>query len=173
MVKRSVHYEAAFEDYLRTKGIPYVGVDEKKRALFKSIKLKSFDFVVYSETGGNLLVDVKGRKFPDIIPGRKRRGVKAWENWVMREDVEGLMHWEKIFRENFRGVFVFAYWLQGPPENSPFDDLHFFRENYYAFMGVTLKDYLTAAKPRSKKWETIGVPSSEFAKMARDITDLL
>ena len=61
MADRTVHYEAAFEGYLRHRGMPYVAVDEAKRALFATAKLKSFDFVVYSKTGPNLLVDVKGR----------------------------------------------------------------------------------------------------------------
>ena len=58
-------YEAAFEAMLRARGIPYVPIDEAKRALFSSAKLKSFDFVVYSKTGPNLLVDVKGRQLRD------------------------------------------------------------------------------------------------------------
>ena len=61
-VHRTVHYEAAFEAFLRGKGIPYVAVDEAKKALFADAKLKSFDFVVYSKTGPNLLIDVKGRQ---------------------------------------------------------------------------------------------------------------
>ena len=69
MVLRRFHYDLAFEHYLRQNGIPYVAVDEAKRALSgryasgqAPAKLKSFDFVVYSEAGANLLVDVKGRK---------------------------------------------------------------------------------------------------------------
>jgi hypothetical protein len=54
MADRNVHYEAAFEAYLRDKGIPCVVVDEAKRALFANAKLKSFDFVVYSKSGPNL-----------------------------------------------------------------------------------------------------------------------
>ena len=64
MANRKVIYEACFEDYLRTAGVPYVAVDEAKKALFAGVRLKSFDFVVYSATGTNLLVDVKGRRFP-------------------------------------------------------------------------------------------------------------
>ena len=70
MAQRRFHYDAAFEHYLRANAIPYVAVDEAKRALQRkqsggiagASKLKSFDFVVYSESGPNLLVDVKGRK---------------------------------------------------------------------------------------------------------------
>src|SRR5213082_2999144 len=69
MADRNVHYEAAFEAFRREKGIPCVAVDEAKRALFANAKLKSFDFVVYSKNGPNLLIDVKGRQHRD-----KRRG---------------------------------------------------------------------------------------------------
>ena len=62
MADRSIHYEAAFEAFLRDRGIPYVAVDEAKKALFADARLKSFDFVVYSKNGPNLLVDVKGRQ---------------------------------------------------------------------------------------------------------------
>ena len=70
MADRSIHYESAFEAYLRSKGIPYVAVDEAKKALFANAKLKSFDFVVYSKNGPNLLIDVKGRQVRDLAAAR-------------------------------------------------------------------------------------------------------
>jgi hypothetical protein len=33
MANRDNHYEAAFEEYLRSRGVPYVAVDEAKRSL--------------------------------------------------------------------------------------------------------------------------------------------
>ena len=96
---RRVHYEAAFEDYLRHKAIPYVAVDEAKKAIFGSESLKSFDFVLYSEKGANLLVDVKGRKYPDAIPGMKRGASRAWENWITKSDLDGLNEWERVLYE--------------------------------------------------------------------------
>ena len=36
MADRMVHYEAAFEHYLRERGIPYVAVDEAKKAMFSN-----------------------------------------------------------------------------------------------------------------------------------------
>jgi hypothetical protein len=172
MAQRSIHYEAAFEDYLRSRGLPYVAVDEARKAIFGRISLKSFDFVVYSEQGPNLLVDVKGRKFPDSVPGRKRGG-KAWENWITRDDVEGLAEWQGVFGEGFRAALVFAYWLQGPPQRSPFGDVHFFREHHYAFVAVTLENYVTMARPRSQRWQTLAVGAAEFAQVARDIASFL
>src|SRR5215467_2915717 len=64
MAKRSNHYEAAFEEFLRRRQIPYVAVDEKKRALLGDASLKSLDFIVSPALGGSWLIDVKGRRFP-------------------------------------------------------------------------------------------------------------
>jgi len=36
MADRNIHYEAAFEAFLRERGIPYVAVDEAKKALFST-----------------------------------------------------------------------------------------------------------------------------------------
>lgn len=44
VANRDNHYEAAFEDYLRARGIPYVAVDEAKRSLLSSgASIKSLD----------------------------------------------------------------------------------------------------------------------------------
>ena len=173
MAHRTVHYDAAFEDYLRAKGWPYVAVDEAKKAIFGGASVKSFDFLVYSSSGANLLVDVKGRKFPDGVRGRQRGASRAWENWITRQDVEGLREWEKVFGPDFVAVLVFAYWLQGPPQRSPFADVHVFRQNHYAFVGIRLADYAAAARPRSAKWQTLSMPSPEFSHRAADIASFL
>jgi len=173
MAHRNIHYEAAFEDYLRAKGWPYVAVDQAKKAIFAGASVKSFDFLVYSESGPNLLVDVKGRKFPDGVPGPKRGASRAWENWITRQDVEGLREWQKVFGEDFQAVLVFAYCLQGPPQRAPFQDVHVFRENHYAFVGISLADYVTAARPRSAKWQTITMPSKEFSARVADVASFL
>src|SRR3954468_19322523 len=83
MADRNVHYEAAFEAFLREKGIPCVAVDEAKRALFANAKLKSFDFVVYSKNGPNLLVDVKGRQLCN------RGSRRSFETWRTERGVAG------------------------------------------------------------------------------------
>ncbi len=173
MAQRNVHYEAAFEDYLRAKGWPYVAVDEAKRAIIGNVGVKSFDFLVYSQSGPNLLVDVKGRKFPDRVTGKKRGSLRGWENWITQDDVEGLRQWQDVFGEGFASTLVFAYWLQGPPQRSPFVDVHLFRQKYYAFVAVGIDEYVAAAKPRSAKWQTISIPSKQFEKMAGDVDRLL
>lgn len=167
MAQRNIHYEAAFEDYLRSRAAPYVAVDEAKKALFGRATLKSFDFIVYSTAGPNLLVDVKGRKFPDGVPGRKRGNHRAWENWVTREDVEGLFRWQGVFGVEFTPVLSFAYWLQGPPPRSPFEDVHLYRRKYYAFMAIPLERYVSLARPRSRKWQTLSAPTATFSREVR------
>ena len=173
MAQRSIHYEAAFEDYLRARGWPYVAVDETKKAIFAGASVKSFDFLVYSESGPNLLVDVKGRKFPDGVSGARRGASRVWENWITQQDAHGLAEWEKVFGRDFAAVLVFAYWLQGPPQRAPFEDVHFFRQKHYAFVGVSLGEYVAAARPRSAKWGTLGVAGQAFQSMAGDIASFL
>ncbi len=164
-----MHYEAAFEDYLRAKGFPYIIVDEAKKAIFAGASIKSFDFLVYSSGGPSLLVDVKGRKFPDAVPGPKRGASRAWENWITRDDVDGLREWQKVFGSDFLGTLVFAYWLQGPPSRAPFDDVHFFRKRHYAFLAIGLEEYVSAAHPRSAKWRTLTIAARTFAQQAGDV----
>ena len=87
---------AAFEAFLREKGIPCVAVDEAKRALFANAKLKSFDFVVYSKAGPNLLVDVKGRQL------RNRSARRGFETWTTEQDVADLMQWQEVFGQGYK-----------------------------------------------------------------------
>jgi hypothetical protein len=47
MANRDNHYEAAFEEFLRVRGVPYVAVDEAKRSLMSDgASIKSLDFIV-------------------------------------------------------------------------------------------------------------------------------
>src|SRR6059058_1892979 len=115
MADRSVHYEAAFEAFLRDKGIPYVAVDEAKKALFANAKLKSFDFIVYSKNGPNLLIDVKGRQSRE----RSKSNGRAFESWTNERDVTDLLQWEQVFGEGFRAVLAFVYWIEAPLTPGP------------------------------------------------------
>ena len=46
MADRNVHYEAAFEAFLRSRRLPYIAVDEARRSLVADGSLKSLDFIV-------------------------------------------------------------------------------------------------------------------------------
>ncbi len=167
-MKSHVDYEAAFEDYLRGHQIPYVAVDEAKRAAFRDAKLKSFDFIVYSERGTNWLVDIKGRRWAS----RKRSARPAWENWVTQDDLDGLKQWEQVFGVGFGALLVFAYRLEAPGE-PPAEIVHVFREARYVFAGVSVDEYALHARVRSPKWGTVNMPTAAFSEHVRPIADWL
>jgi hypothetical protein len=161
MADRNVHYEAAFEAFLREKGIPCVAVDEAKRALFATAKLKSFDFVVYSKTGPNLLVDVKGRQV------RNRSARKGFETWATEQDVADLTQWEQVFGEGYKAVLTFVYWIDPPLTPEP--GMYEFRDRWYLIMGINLAEYREHMRRRSVKWETVALPSQDFRALARPL----
>lgn len=165
MADRSVHYEAAFEAFLRDRGIPYVAVDEAKKALFANARLKSFDFVVYSKKGPNLLVDVKGRTC------RNRSDRAGFETWTTEQDVKDLMEWEQVFGDGFKAVFIFVYWID-PPLSA---DAGMFQhhERWYLMMGIDLGEYRSHMRRRSPKWETVSLPAQEFRTLARPLENWL
>jgi hypothetical protein len=165
MADRSVHYEAAFEAYLRHRGIPYVAVDEAKKALFSNAKLKSFDFVVYSKSGPNLLIDVKGRQMTDA------RSKRSFQTWTTERDVEDLMQWEQVFGDGFKAILTFIYWIEAPltPEAGMFEH----RDRWYLLLGVDLTEYRNHMRRRSVKWETVALPAEDFRQLARPIDSWL
>src|SRR5438046_4749444 len=153
MADRNIHYEAAFEAFLRSKGIPYVAVDEAKKALFSSAKLKSFDFVVYSKNGPNLLVDVKGRSLRDA------QSKRSFQTWATERDIDDLMQWEQVFGDGFRAMLMFIYWIDAPltPELGMFEH----RDRWYWLFGVDLAEYRNHMRRRSVKWETVALPAED------------
>lgn len=167
-MKSHIDYEAAFEDYLRTHQIPYVVVDEAKRAAFRDAKLKSFDFIVYSAGQTNWLVDIKGRRWA----ARRASGKPAWENWVTQADLDGLVQWQEVFGAGFGALLVFAYRLDADG-NPPPEVTYAFRGARYVFAGVPVDQYRLHARVRSPKWETINMPVRAFAAHVRPILDWL
>ncbi len=163
MVHRHIHYEAAFEDYIRSRGWPYIPVDEQRKAIFSGARIKSFDFLVYRPGQTAWLVDIKGRKFPY----EGEHGKRYWENWVTRDDIEGLSKWEAVFGEDFEPVFVFVYWIIGRPAVEPSSDVHQFRGEYYALLLVSAREYAALARERSPKWNTVSVPVRDFRRLVR------
>lgn len=165
MADRKVHYEAALEAYLRQKGIPCVVVDEARRAVFANARLKSFDFVIYSGKGPNLLVDVKGRQL------RGQEGGRAFQTWATQQDVEDLMQWQEVFGPGFRALLAFVYWIDPPllPEPGMFQ----YKDRWYWALGIELADYRQYMRRRSVKWETVALPVSEFRSLARPLEQWL
>lgn len=173
MANRRFHYDRAFEHYLRANAIPYVAVDEAKRALAgdrKSkvlpTKLKSFDFVVYAEHGPNLLVDVKGRK-------HSGKTGKAFQNWVTRDDVTSLDQWAEIFGEGFEPAFAFLFWCDAQPPDALFHEVFEYGERWYAVLAVKLSDYKQHMRNRSARWDTVSIPARAFDRASHPLGELL
>ncbi|MEM1424482.1 MAG: HYExAFE family protein, partial [Planctomycetota bacterium] len=165
------HYERAFAWYLRENRVPYISVDEARRALLPDDAslsvavggeeaprtLKNFDFVAYT-AHGNYLVDIKGRK----VTG-KGTGEGRLESWVTQGDVDSLTVWESLFRSpharlddptngptgdsaGFSGAFVFLYWLASPPPDGLFQEIFEFEGRWYAVRSVELATYISRMK---------------------------
>lgn len=165
-MKRTNHYEAAFEAWLRAQRLPYVAIDERRRALYPhAASLKSLDFIVSSTAGDRWLIDVKGREFP--------AGKQYFRNWSTRDDVRSLSHWEHLFGYDFTSLFVFAYNVVGRRAPLPEHQLFVFEGAIYGFVAATVRDYAWHARPISTRWQTIGMPTGNFRRLARPLHDFL
>lgn len=169
MVIRRNHYESAFEDYLRSEKVPYVAVDEKRRALAKEASIKSLDFIVYSAQGPNLLIDVKGRTEIFDVPNRSRR----WESWATREDIAGLQQWQELFGEGFVSSLVFAYQLPPDSISNNLEKVYEFKDNLYAFYLVSVDQYRDKMKPRSDSWQTVYLQQQDFQQLRQPVEVLI
>ncbi len=166
MSRRRLHYERAFEGFLRARGIPYVTVDEARKALLgagaidglESRALKSFDFVVYG-AGRNHLIDVKGRKMGAAGRGRL-------ESWVTTEDVESLAIWQGLFGDGFGAGFVFMHWCEQQPPDALFQEVIEHRGRWYALRHVALDDYRDAMRVRSQRWGTVDLPAQDYHRLS-------
>jgi len=169
MANRDNHYEAAFEAYLRSRGLPYIAVDEARRSVLSDgASIKSLDFIVSTSGQVTWLVDVKGRRFPT---GEVQK--QYWKNWAFRDDLLGLAQWERLFGERFQGLFVFAYDILGNRAPLPYEQLFEHRGSLYGFVAVRLADYAAHARPISPSWDTVAMPTADFRRLARPLEELL
>ena len=166
---RGNHYETAFEAYLRDRRLGYVAVDESRRSSLDDEPVKSIDFIVYGHGGARLLVDVKGRKFPGGKPGRLRY---TWQNWVEREDVEGLERWAASFGPEYRGVLVFAYYILPDVEmRHGTADVWVWKGRRYLMRAVTVDEYRRHMRGRSPRWGTVHLPAAVFREIVRPLRE--
>lgn len=179
MAQRRHHYEHAFEQYLRDQRVPYISVDEAKKSLLplqasgpgpeagdSPSSLKNFDFVIYG-SGGNLLVEVKGRRLPRI---RLRDGSPAkprMESWVTLDDIEALRRWQALFGPEFEAMFVFLYWCDDVPPDGLFVETVAHRGRWYTMRCIDVDTYTRAMRVRSPKWRTMNLPGRDFEALSR------
>ena len=163
-MQRHHHCELAFEEHLRRLRLPYIAVDEARKALLppdsEDGSVKSFDFLV-SAPDRKLLVDIKGRKLRLRADGRFGR----LENWVTRDDLRSLTHWESLFGDGFEAVFVFAYWTDQQPPDGLFDHLLESRGRWYALRSVPMRAYAQHARIRSERWGTVDLDPTQFERL--------
>ncbi|MDX2130685.1 MAG: HYExAFE family protein [Planctomycetota bacterium] len=180
-VQRRHHYEQAFENYLRARRIPYVAVDEARKALlpgdrFPALRhdghaLKSFDVVIYGE-GANLLVEVKGRRIMPRRSARASAGAARLENWVTLDDVESLSRWEMLFGPSFEGVFLFVYWCDELPPDALFDEIFEHAGRWYSLRCVRLADYKARMRVRSPRWRTVHLAPADFSTVGAPLAPI-
>jgi len=174
MAQRRHHYERAFERYLRANRLPYIAVDEAKKALLpgragagahgggccrgaSGEALKSFDFVVYRRPR-NLLLDVKGRRASPT--GRM-------DPWATEEDMRSLEAWGKLFGCGFTPALVFLFWCPVCPAGGLFEEVFEHEGRWYALRAIELDDYRREMRPRSARWGTVCVPARRFEALSR------
>ena len=81
-----IPFRQRVENWLKRETLPYIRVDEAKRALFAGARLRSFHFVVYmAKTGPNWLV---------------------WAGPLNRECRVDMQQWESIFGDDFVAVIA-------------------------------------------------------------------
>lgn len=182
MAQRRHQAERVFEKLLRAERIPYVAVNEARKALLPAGRapddgaddgadpsLKNFDFIVYGRST-NLLVEVKGRAVPATraaraldTPARPPR----LESWVTLDDVAALSRWQELFGPGYEAVFVFVHACPGPPPDGLFGEVVELGGVWHAVRVVTLDDYRARMKVRSPKWRTVHLARADFDRLSR------
>jgi hypothetical protein len=178
MAKPDNHYEAAFQAWLRAIRLPFVAVNEARRAEYLSRShrlaqspgaaqsLKSVDFIVSAGAATeSWLVDIKGRQFPTA-----RR--QFWRNWSTADELASLANWEALLGASFSGLLVFAYQVVGDRAPLAAEELFVHRGRLYGFVGVKLAHYASLARPLSKRWNTVTVSIPQFRALARPAREI-
>jgi hypothetical protein len=170
-MKSDNHYEAAFETFLRGRGVAVMPVVEARRSYLDADEVKSPDFLVIGPDDARLVVDVKGRKFPGGPVDKPR---KVWECWCEGDDLDGLTRWAARLGPGYRGVLAFVYHIAPTVELPPgTPDLFTHAGRSYLARGVEVRDYAEHVRRRSPRWGTIDLPAAMFRRLVRPFTTFL
>ena len=172
-MKTDNHYEQAFAAWMRILERPFVSVRETNRVRVPDTTLKNPDFLVYGREAGetNLIVDIKGRKYPG---GSDAAPLYSWQNWVGEDDILALSRWEEYCGANHRSLLVFTYHIGANcalPVGTP--DLISWKGDRYLLRAIAVDEYRASMRVRSPKWHTVHLPAAVFRAKIRPFSDFL
>jgi hypothetical protein len=158
--------------FCKKRSIPYVNVAQAKKALFADSKLKSFDFVVYSKQGPNLLVDLNGRRC-HRVNSAGRAGRRGFRPGPANTDVADLAHVGAGLRRGVQRPDD-VYLLAGSAQDGAVSGV----VSAPASAGTcswawNLAEYRSRMRRRSPKWETVSLPVKDFRSLARPLENWL
>lgn len=157
------HYEVMFEYFLRKNQVLYIAVDEKRKPIVDEKPIKNFDFIV-SSFNGKYLVDIKGKIFAPNV----------WDNWVTEDDLSGLKVWGNHFNA-FVPLLVIPYLVKEDHIHhlKDYADIRKHENKTYGIVAVTLAEFYTHARPRSKTWKAIYVDKYTFMKICKPLSHFI
>lgn len=172
--RKGIHsnYEKVFEEIIRACEIPYIAINEAKRAVVEGKKIKSLDFIVASKLGVYLL-DIKGKTFPYGWPHRLITSRDYWENWVHKGDLEGMELWSNLFgSKKVQSLLVFIYKILKQDELDNFIDYVEMHNIYYGFVAIPTFLYRRHWKQRSTAQGFIAmyVSKTKFPGLVRPLS---
>ena len=103
---RSNHYEAAFEAYLKDKGLSYIAIDETRPALYGAKTLKNLDFIVHATLLRTCSSTSRAGDFRQAHPTKPRA---VWECWSTSDDLEALDSLAPAVWLGYQGLLLFLY----------------------------------------------------------------
>ena len=161
-------YEWCVIEYLKYRELHHYRIEDLKKFMvnISDESIKNFDILVPGNDG-NVLIEIKGRK----ASGKNKL---RFENWVTGEDIQSLMHWQKMFGKHFMSIFCFVYKIDFdmPAANTEFTS--FSANNMrFAMFGIELDKYIAESSLRSIKWNTFSLNSKAFIKHSRPFTSFL
>ena len=169
MANRDNHYEAAFEEYLRSRGVPYVAVDEAKRSVLSDGgSIKSLDFIVSTPGPLTWLVDVKGRRFPS---GDIQK--QYWKNWSTRDDLREPGPMGAAVRRDLLRAVRLRLRRAGPSLAAAGRAAFRVSRPALRLCGRAAGGLCGRAHPISTSWDTLAMSAADFRRLAQPLEELL
>ena len=151
------HYEIAFSALLHEAGVTALAVEERRRPTLDGLVLKHFDFLV-NGLDAVWALDLKGRKGTP---------------WLTRTDIFSMLGWQQLLRGKAQPAFVFAFCGGGARLHDLEATDYFTPSVRYRFTLLSLEDAQRLARPRSKRWGTLGFEWNAFKRHARPLNAFL